>query len=348
VRGRALDSCRITHRKPSKGEAKKGRGPARSGATSPSANELPKSDQGSSPDEAANGSDDGCPNPIVLQRTDTETGEVEAVEIPCDRKQCPYCGPKMRRRYVGHYTRVFSERPNLKFVTLTLDPKTDLDAEDSEEFIKRVWDQKFVKRVKRRTDGEVEYVASVEKQKTGFAHVHAIMSTTVDEDTLREQWFESGGGVVMESEPVSKGDALARRTGYVMKYAFENIDQVKGNAVLASEGIGYHAEAQKEKRREHSGEPESGRYEYSGPTTGGRPKEGARVTEVQRERFDALNEEARTRKYIRWDDQDGERDLPRGGTRIIYDDRTGETTKERVRKVRDGNGGTSVITLRGP
>ncbi len=291
----------------------------------------------------ANGNADDCPTPINVQKIDKETGEIDVIQLPCERKSCPYCGPKLRQKYVGHYVSVFSELLSLRFVTLTVDPKTGLSPQESTKFVKDRWERRFIKRIKRRTEGELKYVASVEKQKNGFAHLHAVISTTVGESTLRQQWFESGGGVVMEAEMLPKGRALARRVGYVMKYAFEDIDQVEGNAVLASEGIGYHSEAAKEDRRKHVESGGESRYEFNGPTTGGRRPSSGGITEEDRERFDRIYEQARSRQYIRWDD-DEDRSLPRGGMRIVYDDTTGETTKERVRKVRDGNGGTKIIT----
>ena len=327
-RARALNPYRVTHRKPSQGVRNRG-GPS-ADATSASA-------------PVANGNADGCPTPINVQKIDKETGEIDVIELPCERKSCPHCGPKLREKYVGHYVRVFSELPSLRFVTLTVDPKTGLSPDESTKFVKDRWERRFIKRIKRRTEGELKYVASVEKQKSGYAHLHAVISTTVGEDTLRQQWFESGGGVVMEVETLPKGRALARRAGYVMKYAFEDIDQVKGNAVLASEGIGYHAEVQKKERRRHMASSGEDRYEFNGPTTGGRRPSSGGITEEDRERFDHIYEQARSRQYIRWDD-DEDRSLPRGGIRITYDDTTGETTKERVRKVRDGNGGTRIIT----
>lgn len=335
ARGRALNPYRITHRNLSEGPKRHG---------SPSSDATPATAR------AAYGSDDQCPNPITVQRVDKETGEVDAVDLPCGRKGCPHCGPKLRQRYVGHFVRVFSDLPSLKFVTLTVDPKAGVSPEDSTKFVKDRWERRFIKRIKRRTDGELKYVASVEKQKNGYAHLHAVISTTVGESTLRQQWFESGGGVVMEAETIIPGRSLARRIGYVLKYAFEDLDQVEGNAVLASEGIGYHSREAKEQRRkymEDNGLSGKDRYEFNGPTTGGRRPTSGGITEEDRKRFDQIYDQARSRQYIRWDDQEG-RSLPRRGTRIVYDDKTGETTKETVWKVRDPAGGTMITSVRAP
>lgn len=335
----ALNPYRITHCNFSEPGGRSRGGPSRSDATSASANER---------SEAANGSsEDSCPRPITVQRTDRRTGEVEGVELPCGCKTCPHCGPKKRRKLVAHYVRVFSELPSLQFVTLTVDPKMGIPADDSAAFIKDRWERRFVKRVKRRTEGELKYVASIELHEDGSAHLHAVMSTTVGEDELRNQWFESGGGVVMEAEPVQKGRNLSRRVGYVLKYAFEGADEVDGNSVLASEGVGYNSKEAKEARQryaEEKGDYDPGRYVYEGPNTGGRRSSQSTITEADRRRFRRLQESARSVQYIRWEDQD-RRHLPRDGVRIVYDRSTGSTTREPVRKVKDGSGGTKIVDL---
>jgi hypothetical protein len=96
----------------------------------------------------------------------------------------------------------------------------------------------------------------------------------------------------MEAEDLPKGRSLARRVGYVMKYAFEGLDEVEGNAVLASEGVGYHSKAAKEERRKDMGDKDldEERYEFNGPTTGGRRAGRETITEEDRERFDRICE----------------------------------------------------------
>lgn len=241
------------------------------------------------------------------------------------------------------------------FITVLLDPKafppdTDVDLTDRKEsakYLKHIWERKFVKRVKRRSGVEVKYVAAVERHQSGQAHLHVVMSCTLSEDELRDQWVQSGGGVVMEAESVQKGRSLARRVGYVVKYIFQEAAcGVSGNAVLVSEGIGYHSAAAKEKRREwaeKTGKTDPGRYVFEGPTTGGREPQGETLTEQDKMRFDRLEQQARSVQYIEWEDQE-QRHLPRDGIRVIYDRTTGSTTRERVRKVRS-RGGPKIVTV---
>lgn len=304
---------------------------------------------------------DSCPNPIVLERTDKQTGEIENVEIECNRKWCPYCGPKLKRRYVAHFMQQFLTLPSLKFVTLTLDPKafgeeTQIDPSDFAEtrkYLRQRFERRFVKRVKRRSDGEITYVATVERHESGAAHMHVVMSCTLTEDELREQWFQSGGGVVMEATSLRADSQLARKIGYVMKYCFQDsIGKSDGrNGYSCTEGIGYHSQESKDRRKEHmqsrtdgdsTDEWDRDRYEFTAPPGAGHADNGDRVTEAERERFDRIADQARSTTYIDWKGESA----PRDGTRIRYDRESGETTREPVREVLDDDGEPRIVDRR--
>jgi hypothetical protein len=308
--------------------------------------------QNNSP-QTVQGEYEECPNPITVERTDRETGEVDWIDLPCNRKWCPYCGPTLRRRYVAHFTEVFQSLPNLKFITLTLDPKAfeegaSIDPEDfaeSRKYLLHIWERKFVKRVKRRSDVEVKYMATVERHESGQAHLHAVISCTLSEQELRHHWFESGGGVVMDSCPILTDYMVAGKVGYAVKYCFEDAmeDSDGRNSIFCSEGIGYHSEAAKELRKEYREEEnqtcreeEPDRYEYRPPTSesAGHKDNSDAVTDAEKERFDRIAEQARTTTYIDWDSDHME--PPVQGTRYEYDPDTGETRETRVRRTSDG------------
>lgn len=290
---------------------------------------------------------EACPHPVVVERTDRETGEVDWVELPCDRKQCEHCGPKMRRRYVAHFAEQFSGLPNLKFVTLTLDPKAFESSEvdprsfdESRKYLLHIWERRFVKRVKRRTEGEVKYVATVERHESGQAHLHAVMSCGLHEADLRDQWFQSGGGVVMDASRIGSDGLLAAKIGYAVKYCFKESGEKGRNSIFCSEGVGYHSEAAKEARRAHKEEEGGevgcdagcGRYEYEAPD-GGRRGAGDAVTEDEKERFDAVAG-ARSTVYTRWEGD--HMDPPVRGVRYEYDPGSGQTSAVDVEKLPGG------------
>lgn len=288
-----------------------------------------------------------CPGPVVIQRTNRVTGEIDTIEKPCGRRSCPYCRDQLRRAETAHFIEVYEDREDVKFTTLTLDPKafpegTEIDPCDFEQtrrYLLHVWERKFIKRVKRGMDGDLAYTASIEEHESGRAHIHIIWSCSLSEEEIRHHWFESGGGVVMESVEIASGEDLAKQVGYVLKYAFKGAEgRKKGrNSIFNSEGVGFHSEKAKAKRREHvqSSECNSGenqddwKYEYSGPSGGGKTANGDTITEEERNIFNDICDKARSSTYVDWNSPDP----PREGTRYSYDRESGKTTETRVRQV---------------
>src|SRR5690606_37811582 len=100
---------------------------------------------------------------------------------------------------------------------------------------------KFAKRLKRRTGKNVQYVAFAERHGNGYPHLHAVLACDVAAEALREQWFESGGGAVMEVQLIARTDRdLARAVGYTLKHAFG--PEAEPGRIIASQGDGYHSE----------------------------------------------------------------------------------------------------------
>lgn len=199
-----------------------------------------------------------CPSPVLMRRSvvDSVTGVVRGTHIErksCNKKKCPVCGGKVRRQYVGHYSRVFSSLPRLTFITLTIDPKNGIRAEDSRKYIVDRWSV-FRKRIHRR--GVFIYVAVPESHKSGYTHLHVLCSIPerVDEEFLRSAWFAVGGGVVMDVQPLNTSEHTPEQVvGYVIKYAFKDATEGKGRrSLLCSQGISFHSERFKGERREYA------------------------------------------------------------------------------------------------
>lgn len=200
-----------------------------------------------------------CPNPVPFRRSWAEkvTGEVrgEKIELKgCNKKLCPVCGPKLKKRLIGHFARLFSPLPNLVFMTLTLDPKTGQDtgeqvpAEETRMYMSHSW-SKFRKRMNRL--GEFAYVAVPEQHKDGRTHLHVLVSLPegVTEEHSRDHWFSSGGGIVMDVQEIETKD-VSRSVGYVVKYVFKDAAQNPHKRNMwASAGFSYHSAAHKAARK---------------------------------------------------------------------------------------------------
>lgn len=276
-----------------------------------------------------------CPSPITLsqvefsyvpsasvhsmlpefERVGSFERVIRTVEKPCGRWACAVCGPKKHKRYVAHFVNVFGSMGSVRFITLTLDGKIGLLPEDSRAYLVHCW-SRWRKRINRRVDdgARLAYVAAVEHQKeTGQAHLHAVVSAPgVDDIELGAAWYESGGGVVVDVQPIDGEADAARYVGYSVKYALKDAQAgtPAGRYVLSSQGDGYHSKAHVAARLAHvdaapEPEAEEGRgrvWIASAQNTGGREPQSA--TPDQRERFKQLALEERTSHY-HFKDADG-------------------------------------------
>lgn len=279
-----------------------------------------------------------CPYPIEIgmDEWDTDTGELKdsgIVLLPCGRKGCPVCGPRLRDRFTAHFARTFTElgedRP-IWFLTLTVDPKVfpeGVTETEARKYLVHCW-EKYRKRLRRRAD-DLDYSGSFEMHSDGERwHLHMIVAADFPgrdtegeiREMLRVQWFESGGGAVAKVKRVREGrrepstdgtpDGIAGAVGYVVKYAFKDAADAHRRAesrrsVLASEGIGYYSGAAKDERRayrrretakgEAEGEGETERT-YTPLVTGGAEDVG----ESSSGRADALTADDRER-FEQWD-----------------------------------------------
>jgi hypothetical protein len=271
-----------------------------------------------------------------MDEWDTETGELQdtgIVLLPCGRKGCPVCGPRLRDRFTAHFARTFTEladdRP-IWFLTLTVDPKVFPDEEvgetEARKYLVHCW-EKYRKRLRRRAD-ELDYAGSFEMHDDEESwHLHMVVAADFPDreseeeirEMLRVQWFEAGGGAVAKVKRVREGrrepstdgtpDGVAGAVGYVVKYAIKDAADAHSRAqsrrsVLASEGIGYYSQAAKDERKDYSrgqttGDEEDVERSFSPLVTGGAEDVG----ESGSTRADALTADDRER-FERWDKGD--------------------------------------------
>lgn len=277
-----------------------------------------------------------CPNGIefAVDWWDGATGELvdSGIKVlPCGRKGCEVCGPKLRDQYVAHFASIFGDlasEHDVWFLTLTVDPKVmpeDTDSTTARKYLTHCWD-KWMKRLRRRS-GFLQYVGTYEPHKrNGQWHMHVVLCGDFPEcpteaearDMMRVQWFEAGGGAVAKVKQVRPGverksrdgtpDGVAGSVGYVMKYTFKDAAEASEEcrsrrSLLASQGIGYHSEEAKERRREHvaasAGGDSNGVVRDWTPMASGGGFEGYEdtLTEEDRSRFNRWDKSRRTLTY---------------------------------------------------
>lgn len=104
-----------------------------------------------------------------------------------------------------------------RFLTLTLNPNT-CAPEESAAYIMRCW-SKFRTYLKRRFRTRVSYIAVLELQKSGYAHLHILVDRYVDQHWISDAWSALGGGRVVDIRMVD----LHRIGSYLSKYLTKNV-----------------------------------------------------------------------------------------------------------------------------
>ena len=267
-----------------------------------------------------------CDSPICTGKervTDPVTGEVKGerkVMKACGTNQCEACRERRRRQLVAHYTEQFWSAKRLRFVTLTLDKRQlrrggVTTEQEVKAYLKRIWGL-LLDRLRGRC-GSVRYYRVLDRDDSDGWHIHAVLSANVPEQVLRWQWFEAGGGCVMDcrrlntpSQVAQQEDreqaeeSLARAFGYIVHKS----QHVIGARAHPSEGDGYSSPSAKERRRrwaEKNASSSSGRNggrdgpgeSSSGESSSGedgRPEDssGARSLDSNRETQDTSRETA--------------------------------------------------------
>lgn len=208
-----------------------------------------------------------CDSPICTGKervTDPVTGEVKGerkIMKACGTNQCEACRERRRRQLVAHYTEQFWSAKRLRFVTLTLDKRQlrrggVTTEQEVKAYLKRIWGL-LLDRLRSRC-GSVRYYRVLDRDDSNGWHIHAVLSANVPEQVLRWQWFEAGGGCVMDcrrlntpSQVAQQEDreqaeeTLARAVGYIVHKS----QHVIGARAHPSEGDGYSSPSAKEKRR---------------------------------------------------------------------------------------------------
>jgi len=208
-----------------------------------------------------------CDSPICTGKervTDPVTGEVKGerkIMKACGTNQCEACRERRRRQLVAHYTEQFWSAKRLRFVTLTLDKRQlrrggVTTEQEVKAYLKRIWGL-LLDRLRSRC-GSVRYYRVLDRDDSNGWHIHAVLSANVPEQVLRWQWYEVGGGCVMDcrrldtpSQVAKQEDreqaeeTLARAFGYLVHKA-QNVD---GAQLQPSEGDGYRSPSAVEKRK---------------------------------------------------------------------------------------------------
>jgi len=154
-----------------------------------------------------------------------EEGKTKYIRLGCKAWACERCGPKKARRLRHAIIQRATEKDLRRFLTLTLDPAT-CRAKDSVPYIRKCWD-KFRTSLKRQAGGKsITYIAVLELQKCGHAHLHVLVDRYLPQPWIRKAWQGVGGGRIVDIKQVD----IQRVGAYLSKYLTKEMFLVPGKA----------------------------------------------------------------------------------------------------------------------
>lgn len=132
--------------------------------------------------------------------------------LTCKRWKCSRCGPKRVTQLRRAIIEAAQEKHLTRFLTLTLNPSRCL-AKDSLPYIRNCWN-KFRTYLRRYCEMTISFIAIVEFQKSGYAHLHILIDRFIRQDWISEAWQAVGGGKIVFIKQVS----IQRIGPYLTKY----------------------------------------------------------------------------------------------------------------------------------
>src|SRR5262249_29254917 len=111
----------------------------------------------------------------------------------CKRMTCEQCGPKKARLYRKAIAREAEVNGLSKLLTLTLDPSPAPGPEESVDYIRECFN-KFRTYLRRLLGSAVPYIAVLELQKSGMAHLHVLLNRFIPKTQIDQAWNAVGGG----------------------------------------------------------------------------------------------------------------------------------------------------------
>lgn len=133
-----------------------------------------------------------CPRPINIARPNGK-GTADRVNIPCGK--CPTCLNNRRESWTIRLVEEYKNSESAIFITLTYNEKHLPINHDNHPSVVKDDFQKFLKRLRRKTEKSIRYYAVAEYgTKTARPHYHAIAFglNSTDSDIVQASWYRAG------------------------------------------------------------------------------------------------------------------------------------------------------------
>jgi len=137
--------------------------------------------------------------------------------VDCKKMSCQRCGPKRARQYRFAIAREAEVHGLTRFLTLTIDPSRVAGTDQSVDYIRECFN-KFRTYLRRICGSRVEYIAVLELQKSGMAHMHILLSRYIPKAQIDDAWTGVGGGFTW-----IKHVDVHRVSAYMSKYLTKDL-----------------------------------------------------------------------------------------------------------------------------
>lgn len=156
---------------------------------------------------------------LVGEIRDKKTGRkmYKHARLDCKTYGCSYCGERKVKRIKKAIIKQATNFKLQRMLTLTLNPQ-NCSAQDSIEHIRYCWSE--LRTYLKRLHGEtIVFIAVIELQKNGYAHLHILVDRFIRKDWISQAWHNLGAGEIVDIMYVD----IHRIAGYLTKYVTKDM-----------------------------------------------------------------------------------------------------------------------------
>lgn len=155
----------------------------------------------------------GCGNFTVFGPIKGQLGKVGYKCLFCGSYRCNGCRPGKLQRVRARLAELAEQHRLRRFATLTLDPSRIPVSQRSDRYIRECW-RKMRVVLARKFGATLPFIAVLEFQKSGIAHLHVLFGVYIPQEWLSEAWRSIGGGRIVDIRYVD----VHRVAGYLAAY----------------------------------------------------------------------------------------------------------------------------------
>jgi hypothetical protein len=155
-----------------------------------------------------------CGSHTVTGPLEGKPGVCGFKRLMCASLRCSLCQKARLSAIRAHISEIAEKFQLRQFVTLTLDPAKTGSAARSDLYIRNCW-RKMRVLLKRRFGNSIAFFSVLEFQKSGYAHLHVLVSIQIAKGWLSEAWQSIGGGRIVDIRTVDVHRVSAYLTCYL-------------------------------------------------------------------------------------------------------------------------------------